>query len=189
MKRCFFALAISAGLLFAGASRAEAQFHFTFDEFGHGLWQFNDNPTVFHVDGHLSADPTGGIVGAPVMIYDLLVPVIGPGDVGFFEPDVVVAQQISDAFRFYNDQAGAHMIFYSDNVDGADAPADTGIPQLITPIILPETGAEGGPQFCPFVAGDNVYLGVSEGVVPEPTSMVALGIGAIALIRRRRGQK
>jgi len=192
MKRSFWAIATSIAMLgsLTGVARASLLDGtvFEFDEFGNGI--IDTNGVVTTMKSHLSADPTGGIVGSPVLIYDLGT-AVGPGDVLFTEPGVVVAVQFTDMFRFYDDQDNqGHLIFYSDNVGGADSPADVGIPNSDTNLVFSESGVEGGFQWCTFTpeGGGVIYEGLSDGVLPEPASMTVLGLGVIALIRRRKSR-
>ncbi len=120
---------------------------------------------------------------------------------------------LSDVIRFTNDNgilveddtsgpeaflaSLAHrMIYYSDIGEDEDAPADTGFPVSLVPNDLGgivENGTEGNNGFVwnPPVANANVYIGVSDGVIPEPASLIVwslLGLGSVfgVCVWRRR---
>jgi hypothetical protein len=91
----------------------------------------------------------------------------------------------SDVVRFNGDGT---LIFYSDNLGGRDAVADTEIPpQANYPnqALINEVGPEGnnGVIYTPllgqpgFDASNPTYNFVSDGTVPEPASLTLLGIG------------
>jgi MYXO-CTERM domain-containing protein len=86
------------------------------------------------------------------------------------------------------------MIFYSDNLDGKEAPADSGFPtQFVNPNFHDEIGPEGS-NFVLLDFGypaDNKYLGVSDGVLPEPSTFAIAGVGGLGMLvayRRRRAK-
>ncbi|MBS1716260.1 MAG: PEP-CTERM sorting domain-containing protein [Armatimonadetes bacterium] len=183
MKRTFWSATAVVVALSVVPAVAQAQFTFTFDEWGNGFFTLPDG-SQYNVKGYLAADPTGGIAG-PVLIYDMP-ELLVPGDIAFTEPP---SNDYSDAFRFFNDAVTAHLIFYSDQ-DPIDAPADTGLPVNLNPVfVLPEVGRE-GYNWCIYDTGLGFrYEGLSDGVLPEPTSMAALGLGILALARRRKAAR
>lgn len=169
------------------------------DENGHGLLSFPGSPSI-HMVGVLSADPgPGGL--ASVMTYDMLgPPSVTDGDVLFSDDGLIL-----DVVRFNNYGTGgapgykASILFYSDNIDGFDAAADTSGPptSLYTnSLTLNEVGgfafyhpSAGQPGFVP--GFDVAYNLFSDGTfgVPEPAtwSMMIMGFGlAGAALRARR---
>lgn len=186
MKTRLFVAAASAAFAMALAASAQAQFSMTFDEWGSSFVNLNGTNTWSYNPGYMMQDPTSGVAGN-VLVYDLPY-LVGEGDVGYTEPDVSTAVVVSDVFRFINWDNVGHLIFYSDNSDGVDAPADTGLPVNYNPqSVFAETGTEGGQQWCYLTAGDNYYAGLSDGkLVPEPASMAFLGLGALGLLKRRK---
>lgn len=188
MKKLSRSLAILGAIAALVASPAFGQAVFTFDEFGQGAFG----------PGVLQADPTGGYSGGPVMVYPL--PFAGtPGDVLMHDGDL--AGPFLDVLRF---TGNGQLIFYSDNTDGFDAPADTGAPPnplLANQANIVEQGVEGGfqdafyapipgqPGFDPTLPAGATYHFISDYAVPEPTSLAIVAIGAIAgslFVRRRR---
>src|SRR5205085_1178466 len=91
---------------------------FLFDEFG-GAQNFTENGfQALIVSTNL--DPTGGLFNWPVLTFTL--PFLGTaGDVLMHEP-LEPGSPVLDVLRF---DGQGHLIFYSDNLDGIDAPADT----------------------------------------------------------------
>ena len=176
---------------------AQFQYVFTFDEFGNG--NFNGTP----VQGVLSADPSGGITSSPVLVYTL--------PIGLFDGDLLLTEPgapgntYSDVVRFWNPTSSttSQVIFYSDfsSTDPADAPADVGLPnQLFNPVVINEIGPEGNngavyspPQNTPgfdYAGAVIQYNIVSDGVVPEPSTMALAGLGGglFLLWLKRRNQ-
>lgn len=128
----------------------------------------------------------------PVLIYDL--PFAGvAGDVLMRDP-LESGSPILDVLRF--DGAG-HLTFYSDSIDGYDAPADTPGPpnQFINFVFINEQGAEGQvqdgfwlptPEQAGYDASNPVYRFISD--VPEPGAVTLLlaGAGILLLVLARR---
>jgi hypothetical protein len=148
------------------------------------------------------SDPgPGGL--ASVMTYDLLNPPgLTAGDVLLFDADLGA---VLDVLRFNPTETtgvgtGA-LVFYSDNVDGFDAGADTTSPPgafYTNSITIDEVGVEGAngavytpvagqPGFVAGAAGPVTYTFISD--TPEPATLTLLGSGLIALagtFRKRR---
>jgi hypothetical protein len=164
---------------------------FNFDENGNG--SINVNGGGFqNLPGSLLADPSNG--GIPALTYLLpgAVTPVGNGDVRIFENAGLTI--LGDVLRFTDSQGrltgitADRMIFYS--LLGGGALADTGFPANLG------TGAVGGPivenadgTFQFVAGGPNIYNGISNEGVPEPTSIalwsfVAMGLGAA--YRRRK---
>ena len=146
--------------------------------------------------GFFAPDPGPG--GLPrVLTYQLPFATI-IGDVGMTDADAGGA--VLDWLRFN----GNTLLFYSDNVDGFDEPADIFAPpsaHWANSLLIPEVGVEGnnGAFYTPLagqpgaVPGlDLTYHFISDGkiptAVPEPLT-VGLGLaslGALALVATRR---
>lgn len=157
--------------------------------------------------GSLLPDPSPG--GLPsVMTYpllgstslvvgDVLIHEIGDGNVDFLLSDVIRFNLLEiDGDADADNHLFGFLLFYSDNEDGSDAPADTGLPTAFNTnvVTISEIGPEGNnfALYTPtsgqpgFVEGFNVsYTFISDGhtptEVPEPTTMLLLGSGLIGL--------
>ena len=162
------------------------------DEFGGGRFLTLSGYQVLSVATNL--DITGGLLNWPVLTYTL--PYQGTaGDVLMHE-SLQPGSPVLDVLRF---DGQGHLIFYSDNLDGFDAPADTpGMPDpLLTNTFdiielgdptyaygnyIPTAGQPGWD-----VSGPS-YTFISEGVVPEPqvSALMVTGLGIIGWARTRR---
>ncbi len=162
----------------------------TVDEFGHGT---NGNQVL---NSSLMFDPSGGLQNWKVLVYNL--PFQGAvGDVLMTDP-FEPGNPILDVLRFDNQQ---HLIFYSDSIDGYEAPADTpGPPNPFYPniVFIQEQGLEGQIQWGDYApapgqpgydpAAPRSFKFISD--IPEPKPMplvLLLGLIAIALKLRRTG--
>ena len=157
----------------------------TVDEYGNGL--INSTP----IQGYFSRDPGPGSHFS-VLTYNLPFPGT-QGDVLFSgEPGLVYG---GDVIRF---NGNGTVIFYSDNIPTADAPADTVGPPFpyTNTATVQEIGPEGNngafytpqpgqPGYNP--ATPTSYRFVSDGVVPEPSTfcLLALVIACVGLQRLR----
>jgi len=162
----------------------------------------NGNGSLTNTDGFfgslgsaLQNDPGPGGLNN-VLTYSLLSPP------GLTAGDVLITDDglIMDVVRFNPngtcvDGSLGCLVFYSDNVDGIDALADTSGPPLAfypNTIIIPEIGSEsddralytpvvGEPGFVAGAGGPVNYVLISDVAVPEPTSLAILGAGLAAL--------
>jgi hypothetical protein len=201
MKRhTILAIFIVAASALVGTSTLLAQgFTVTIsaNENGHGTF-VNSNGFSSALPFALLPDPGPGGLPAAATYGLLNPPGLVAGDLIFFE---VPVNTISDIIRFNPNQNGGSLVFYSDNLDGADALADTGFPTALyaNNITFTEVGPEGanGLTYTPvagqpgFVAGSGgpvTYVITSDSRVPEPCSLTLLALGAacgVAICRRR----
>ena len=180
MKKLPKSLALLAAITL-GTSAVDAQLLLTFDEFGNSNYQ----------PGQLLPDPTGGYTNGPVLVFNL--PFLGvQGDVLMHEGSF--SNAFLDVIRFTGQ---GQLIFYSDNTDGIDAPADTlAPPNPLFPnqVHILEVGPEGNngafytptpgqPGFDPSLFQ---YHFISD--VPEPGALTLLlaGTGLLHGVRRKR---
>lgn len=200
------AVALALGLLCAGGE-ASAQFAVTItvDEFGNGTLTNTSGfsgtlPSAFLPDpgpGGLASALTYGLFSPPGLVA---------GDLVLVEPGI--SGGVSDIIRFNPNQTIAGttgtMVFYSDNADGSDSPADTGFPSALytNTLAVVEVGPEGAngftytptagqPGFVTGSAGPVTYVLHSDVTVPEPSSLVLAGTSAaawvvVSLARARR---
>jgi hypothetical protein len=192
---------LAAAVLSIATSRASAQFTaiITVDENGVGTFSNSlgaSSPLPFAIQ----ADPgPGGLPAA--LTYGLLSPPgLTAGDLLIVEPGL--NGQISDIIRFNPAETIAGttgaLVFYSDNLDGADALADTGFPAALydNNIARVEVGGEGQPNgltytptpgqpgFVTGSAGPVTYVFQSD--VPEPSSLALVLMPLAISVRRRR---
>jgi len=178
---------LSVGASATGVGATPVDPIFTFDEFGIG--NVDGVPMVSVV----GPDPSSSL--AAVLIYTLPFDV-GVGDVGVWE-GTDHSLPFSDGIRFTNANGdidgavGNLLIFYSDNADGTDAPADSGLPSNFGSGATGEPVEEESDGTFLFVAGDNQYHGISDApeVVPEPSTLAIVGLSGLSMIvvfRRRR---
>jgi hypothetical protein len=171
------------------------------DEYGVGTFTNPSGPNP--LTGVLQADPgPGGL--ASVMTYDLHgPPSLVVGDVLIIEGGDADSL-LSDIVRFNPAIPGttypASLLFYSDNVDGVDVPADTGMPTAFYANLLRivEIGPEGNSyaSYTPlsgqpgYISGyDVTYTFISDGhtgQVPEPCTMLLIGSGLVGLWGARK---
>jgi hypothetical protein len=195
-RRICFAGLVCA-IVLSVMARAQAQFSVTIsvDENGNGRFT---NTAGFNsaLPAAMLPDPgPGGLASA--LTYGLLNPP------GLTAGDLVLIDDatgfVSDYIRFNPTQNGGSLVFYSDNLDGVDALADTGFPSALYANSLAkiEVGAEAGPNGITYTptagqpgfitgAGGPVTYVIESDPAPEPTSLAAVGLlGAVTLVRRR----
>lgn len=196
LKNLIGLIVLLAGLM-PSVTRAQNNPLITVDENGTGTLVFPGGGT-FVSPGVLAPDPGPG--GLPLALtYNLLGPPgLVAGDLVILEPGNSIT---SDIIRFNPAGTGAQaypasLVFYSDNVDGADALADTGFPPTLyaNSLAVTEVGPEGnnGFTYTPsasqpgFIPGFGVtYHIISD--VPEPgVAVVTMLIGGVMIRRRQR---
>jgi hypothetical protein len=161
------------------------------DEWGNGAV---DGVPLAH---DMLADPFSG---KTTLAYTLPFNAVA-GDADLYEPPT--GPDFSDVIRF---DGNGHLFFFSDNTDGADAPADVGlngIGQMPNHYGVLEMGQEGGnyatwiplsPEQQPPLGEPGwdisgpTYTFISDSVVPEPVSLTlaAFAVLGLALCGRRR---
>jgi len=171
----------------------------TIDENGHGTVTGGESPAS--LSSSMQADPGPGGLSS-VLTYTLPTGLtVVPGDVHLTDADFGT---FLDVIRF-NQAVGAVALpgtiaFYSDNVDGFDALADTSGPPSSAYenlVSIPEVGPEGanGAFYTPtpnqpgYVSGFAVtYHFISDSAVPEPASwaMMLMGFAGIGLTLQHR---
>jgi hypothetical protein len=197
MRKFVIGGVLPALLLFTGVALADNSPLITLDETGNGTLVFPASPAI-PVPGVLVADPgPGGLLSA--LSYNLLgPPSLIAGDLILLEPGGL---NVSDIIRFNPAGTGtpaypASVVFYSDNLDGADALADTGFPaSLYTNVVtVTEAGPEGSNGFLytpnsdqpGFVPGFAVTYNFISDDAPEPASAALMLVAAGSFLARRR---
>lgn len=174
-------------MLAAATAFAQGGGIFSFDEFGNGAFG----------PGFIAPDPGPGGLNA-VLTYNLPFPGI-PGDVLLHDANEP-GNPFFDILRF---NGNGTLIFYSDNIGGADAPADTASPPTAlypNQVNLQEVGPEGnnGAIYTPGPANPGydpaflpTYNFISDGVVPEPSAVMLLvcGVSLFGITHRKRGAR
>src|SRR5215469_8077947 len=173
-----FILALSANSLLAQFPGGD---EFDLNENGVGIVTPIGGTAISEVPSEMATDPTGGITTSPVLIYDLLKPVVA-GDVEIMSPD---GTSVLDLLRFVDFPPGGgssgYVIFYS-QPDG-DALADVGIPATINANYIQITATGLGAGFSAAnnqigtVGGELTEYGIDTSVVPEPSSASLLAVG------------
>jgi hypothetical protein len=195
MKPLLRALFASGLVLVASTLALRAQ-PFLFDENGHGT-----NLSMYSYGTPLLAevgpDPTGGILGKPVLMY-CLPPApypISSGNVALLDWQ----GRIADVLRFYNGPLGPRIIVYSAIDSTAHSLADVGIPPISIATFIPETAPETwwtplsgqpGAYTGPALPMGELYRYMFVPDVPEPAASALLGAAAAVWLfagaRRRR---
>jgi hypothetical protein len=200
----FVAVVLGTGsaqaILAGGSNSLFGNFTLTFDETGNGFFQTHDTPVERGtLRGSLQPDP---LVPARQVLTWILPPgnLVAVGDVR-----IRAGNDISDILRFTNEQGAIvggfltadRMILYSGLPEAGESPVlgDTGLPQATSFNDgggAPEVGPEGdnGFQWVPNGVDNNVYIGRSDGVIPEPEpSGIALVITALGVLGVAQWQK
>jgi hypothetical protein len=201
-----------AAMLLATGSEVSAQgfsVTVTVDENGNGTLTNTTGFSGTLQSAQLQDPGPGGLANA--LTYDLFNPPgLVAGDLILLEPGTLGV--LSDLIRFNPNQVSpaggtGTLVFYSDNMDGHDALADTGFPTALytnTNTVV-EVGPEGAngftytptagqPGFVAGSAGPVSYViksDVTPPPTPEPSSITLLGTAAVAgavfaLARRKR---
>jgi hypothetical protein len=205
--RKIFTLLFVLGAVIALVAPASAQSIITavVDEFGNSAVYFDSVFVGSLPPAFFAPDPGPGGLSS-VLTYPIPVTVV-PGDVLLTDADFGGLRL--DVVRFNTDAATgtSTLLFYSDNLDGFDAPADTSSPPsaFYTNLVsIPEIGTEAfnyslyspGPNDPGFVSVADAgvdftptYMFVSDGSVnvPEPSTILLLsaGLAGIVLLRRK----
>jgi hypothetical protein len=198
--------AIISSAVLATAGPAMAQFTIDFDEFGKARVTTTSGGVIpIQTLGNI-VDPFDPGSGIKPLAYDLtsVIPGIVPtdGDIFLIEPPVNPTSPPSDLLRWEH----GLLLVYSDLPEAGEfpvPPADVGIPTRFQQNILnlieqgPEAGPNGlfgyapnvgDPGYYPVPPGPVTYNFLSDPAVPEPTalSVLAVGVGFLAMRRRRR---
>lgn len=195
-------LLASAAALSLASPAAAFSVTLTIDENGNGRLT-NTNGFSGALPAALQNDPGPGGLNN-VLTYDLLNPPgLTSGDVAFTDADAGGA--VLDIVRFNasetcgpNGDTGC-LVFYSDNIDGFDALADTVSPPggtYTNVISLPEVAIPGGdgvmytptagqPGFVAGAGGPVTYILISD-KIPEPATLSLLGAGLLGFAGYRR---
>ena len=182
-------LLLALVLMTLPGNAAGLAFTVSVDEFGNGSSTFPGGPNA--LPSFIAPDPSGGVAGN-VLQY-LLLPNLPftPGDV-ILDENVGTNLVVSDVLRFFPTANGTLLLFYSDNGDGVDAPADiSGLPGNVigNPVHVLEIGPDGnnGAVYTPiagqpgFVSTDFMPTFNIISDAPEPASFLLIGAGLAAL--------
>jgi hypothetical protein len=185
--------ALLVGLVFCGEALAAPTLFIYVDEWG--------NASGTDGQGFLGDDPTLGVSNWDVLIFNL--PFKGtPGDLQVYEQRD--GRKLADIIRFTGQ---GQMIFYSNDANGLDEPANTPTPpQNAWPVgamnaaqvDMTGSGADGSAVYVPRagqpgwnVSGPSytILFGVQLPSVPEPATVVLMTLGGLAVLLRRRGRR